>query len=830
MYLHTKTKKIFRDVMSRKARTFLVAASIMIGVFGVVTIVSINDLILRRLHNDIDSNRLPMTRTFVTVQHPDEPVDSAAMLSLLRDPNVIHGVNHVEAQAIYPMFWQKSPDDHIETDYIFAYSASFDDIYFEPLRLEQGLFPKRDQHELAVELRFANKYGLGVGDQIFVSVLGDTEPQLEAWTISGIVFHPYVVYVGDGKGESRIYANYEDAQRIANFTSYNLILTRFDDYSMANGGKNRIQRILRDETNYRPLKTFVEDPHNYFVFDAVDEVANVLNILAVVAMVVSGFLVTNVVNTIVNEQRRHIGVLKSLGATRVDTLLIYAGTAFIYGILGMIPGILCGVVVGGLLAQQVAPLALTYIDGLNGSPLAVGIGIALGLGVPIVASAIPVYMGTRITILEAMTDLGISSTWGRGPLARFVAFALMPTVLRQGLSNIIQKRIRLALTVVTLTLAAAAFMGIFALYIAMNGSVEAAADRVKFQVQIEPSGGQSPSVVSTLIAGLDNVEDVFAAAVVDVELEGITTNDILDSLPDGSNMVEAVGVDPADSPFDFEQLEGEGWGALSPEELATSYTAILSSGLAKEIDKSVGDVIMVSAGGLPPRALEVIGIYEFIDERIYVPLPMLAREIGLLDAAGVAIPNTFFVDLVDENVEENGPVTQSEEADVDAAVASLTETLAAQGIGAETITYASFLDQITSQFNTFAIIFQISSGVMAAVGAIGLLTTLSMTVFERQKEIGVMRSIGATSRIIVVQYLVEGVIIGILSWIIAVPLSIVLARQLVNALGFEGFVFSYPLWVPLLGLFGMILMTMLASIIPSLAAARRTVSDILRYQ
>ena len=813
--------------MARKGRTLLVAASIMVGVFGVVTIVSINDLILRRLHNDIDPDKLPMTRMFVTVRSPDQPADNEGMLSLVRDPNAVPGVRVIEAQAIYPMVWQKEPDGELETDYIFASSVGFEDIRLEPMQLIRGVYPRSGQYQIAVEQRFAKKHDLEVGDEIFVAALGDANREIVGWTITGIVFHPYVVYVGDGQAESRVFAHFVDAQRIANVSGYNMLLARYDDFSEARRGKERMERILRNETNYRPIKSFVEDPHNYFLFDAVDEVAKVLNILAVVSMVVSGFLVTNVINTIVNEQRRQIGVMKSLGATRLDTLLIYAGTSLVYGVIGLIPGVLLGVLVGGVMAQRVAPLALTYVDGLNGSPLAVIIGVILGLGVPMVASAVPVFMGTRITILEAMTDLGISSSWGHGPLARIIAIIPMPVVLHQGFSNIVQKRMRLALTMVTLTVAAAAFMGIFALYIVMNSKVEAAADRVKFQVQIEPSAGQSPDMVSTIIAGSANVEDVFPAAVLDLELQGLTTDDILDSLPDGTNVVEAIAVDPADNPIEFALIEGEGWEALSPDEVAMSFTVILSSALAEEIDKTVGDTIEVSAPGLPSQELTVIGIHEFIEERIYVPLPMIAQELGLIDAEGDVIPNTFFVDIVDENVPE-----ESEEAaeDVDAVVADLTQTLAAQGIGAETLTYASFLDEITAQFNTFAIIFQLSSGVMAAVGAIGLLTTLSMAVFERQKEIGVMRSVGASSWIIIQQFVVEGVIIGILAWAIAVPLSVVLARQLVNALGFEGFVFNYPVWVAFLGLIGMVILTTLASIIPSLAAARRTVSDILRYQ
>ena len=50
---------------------------------------------------------------------------------------------------------------------------------------------------------------------------------------------------------------------------------------------------------------------------------------------------------------------------------------------------------------------------------------------------------------------------------------------------------------------------------------------------------------------------------------------------------------------------------------------------------------------------------------------------------------------------------------------------------------------------------------MAAVGAIGLLSTLSMSVFERLREIGVMRSIGASSFTVAGQFLTEGMLVGI---------------------------------------------------------------------
>jgi putative ABC transport system permease protein len=119
---------------------------------------------------------------------------------------------------------------------------------------------------------------------------------------------------------------------------------------------------------------------------------------------------------------------------------------------------------------------------------------------------------------------------------------------------------------------------------------------------------------------------------------------------------------------------------------------------------------------------------------------------------------------------------------------------------------------------------------MAAVGAIGLLSTLSMSVFERQREIGVMRSIGASSFTVASQFLTEGMIVGMSAWVVAVPFAYLLAQGLMSMLdiGIEGIGFE-PIALAY-GLIGMIVITVLASLGPSLGAARRTVSAILRYQ
>lgn len=94
-----------------------------------------------------------------------------------------------------------------------------------------------------------------------------------------------------------------------------------------------------------------------------------------------------------------------------------------------------------------------------------------------------------------------------------------------------------------------------------------------------------------------------------------------------------------------------------------------------------------------------------------------------------------------------------------------------------------------------------------------------------------MRSVGASSWTIAVQFLAEGLIVGLVSWGLSAPLSYLFSRGLIGALPFGGtYELGYPVTALIVGFTGMVIIVTAASLLPSLAAARKTVSDILRYQ
>jgi putative ABC transport system permease protein len=819
--IKTRGRKIIRDVLSRKGRTILVALSIMIGVFGAVTLISVNDLLIKQIRADINPKEIAMTRLFVTVPEAGTQVDNQAYLATLRS---LPGVTEVEGQVLAPIFWKKAGDEQYKEGDILAYTEPFGQIKLEPMRLVEGDWPQTGQHQIAIEKRMADDQSLAVGDTISFRPLGSGAEPSE-WTITGIAFQPYWVgSEGQNTPEKFVFANYDDAQQIAGFSGLSAFYLRYIDTATSEAQAENLKQVVAEKTHYIPLTVWLDNPDDYFLIGEVKQVTNVLNMLAIVALVVSGFLVTNVINTIVVEQKRQIGVMKSIGATRRDSFMIYAGIALAYGVLGTIPGVLLGVFAGSRMAEAVAPLAATLIEGFHVSTLGVIIGVVMGLLVPLLAAVIPVFNGTRVTIMDAMTDLGIAGNWGTGRTARFIKGLPLPITARQALSNVVQKKGRLLLTGITLTLAAAAFMGVFAVFSVITSEMNKLYETFNYDLMIIPTEAHDFNQVKDMVVSTEGVSEVTPGVGFVVKILDLSGTPI-EIGATGSEELQAFGYDVASDTFKLTYDAGNGW-----QDDPNREGVLLTTKAAEALDKTVGDRIVISAGGRTAE-YEVIGLISYPFEFALMKWQDLARLAGFVTSDNGTpddftddppLPNVFFVKMQQSNLKATA---------VDGYVDSISSRLVSDGIMAQYINQAAQKEKDAENMLVFSLIFQMTSVVMAAVGAIGLLTTLSMAVFERQKEIGVMRSIGAGSLTIVSQFEVEGILIGLLSWLVAIPLSYLLAQALIGALGFGEFIqFHYPIWVIFLGLGGMVVIAFIASLWPSVAAARRTVSDILRYQ
>ena len=140
---------------------------------------------------------------------------------------------------------------------------------------------------------------------------------------------------------------------------------------------------------------------------------------------------------------------------------------------------------------------------------------------------------------------------------------------------------------------------------------------------------------------------------------------------------------------------------------------------------------------------------------------------------------------------------------------------------------------IVGQFGGIFTLLAVMALVIGAVGSIALSGVLSLNVLERRRELGVMRAIGASSGAISRLCIGEGLILGLLSWLIALPLSLpagsLLTRAMGNAFGIE-FVYHYTPTGALYWLGIITVLSVAASWLPARGATRISVRESLAYQ
>lgn len=954
--------------MARKGRTLLVSTAIFIGVAGVIALFSMSDILIGQLQEDIREDELAMIEINVAPDTEGVELNNELYLQQVRS---VETVTVAQASAAETVYFSTDADAttfaELEEATFLGYLTPPDEVEIEPFRLTEGEWATDPDTQVMVETRTADDYGLSLGDEVYFRVLSVEEGQparTEARTIVGIVFHPYAQTPNQSFYGFLEQTNYFAGRQLDSIGRFELRVASYPNaeneaaVDAFEATVDELETIL-EAAPYTVTFTDTEDPANNDLVTGAQTFASLFQTLAIIALVVSGFLVVNVITAIVTEQRNQIGVMKALGATRQDNFFIYTGIAFMYGVFGVVPGVLVGIPGGYAAANALAPELNTLLDGFTVSPGGVLIGVVVGMAVPVFFAIIPVFNATRVTILDAMTDIGIDTNYGTGPLARGLALLPMPVTVRQGFANIVVKKFRSLFTVITLTVAVGSFMGIYSVFDSIRDGIGSYLDSFNTEIGIAPTAAQDTATFTNLLRqeyGAETAEDGFIERIEPgffLQIDFITEEGEKYEPSFGAGgppAIFAYGIDVfSDDPaFSFTLDEGEYWTEANAE-TGIVLTGALQRGLGVEI----GDPVTVAVPG-NQRELTVIGVSEFPIDQAYVNWEVLADmrgqryvppeervqgvveneysspvmidgvdgalggatpalgintqfgeileftegelfslqanefviSVSLAESSGLnvgdtvevastetdntatytvagifEIPNAFTANLEAANIPPalalfyirdlatlNGielpegslypqiyflltDLSDPTASDIQDNIDVMQEDFLDRGISTFTLNFVEFQEQFTQGLLQIQIILSAVALLIAIVGALGLLTTLSMSVYERQKEIGVMRSIGARSSTIAFQFLTEGIVVGVLAWLIGLPLSVAIQALLFEITGFgDTFELAFPVQGALIALVGTLIITTIASIGPSLSAANRTVSDILRYQ
>jgi putative ABC transport system permease protein len=248
---------------------------------------------------------------------------------------------------------------------------------------------------------------------------------------------------------------------------------------------------------------------------------------------------------------------------------------------------------------------------------------------------------------------------------------------------------------------------------------------------------------------------------------------------------------------------------------------LVNNRLVAEERIRVGDTITLRIAGEESRWV-VVGSYlslNVLQDVCYVPHEALARE---TDTRGEGT----IVQVLSE-----GQGLESQRRVVD----DLITTYEAENLEvAGSYTTTGQWQESQSAFSVLIYLLLAMAILVAVVGSIGLASAMSINVVERTREIGVMRAVGATARAIVTAFVVEGIFVGCLSWLLAVPLSFPGAYALSTVVG-QAIVqipldFAYSVGGAFFWLLIVVILSALASLWPTLRAIRVSVRQSLAYE
>ena len=583
------------------------------------------------------------------------------------------------------------------------------------------------------------------------------------------------------------------------------------DPTVSRSAASRIAADVRDtdlaKAGVSTYRTTVPEPGSHFLGDIFKALTLLLLAIGIMALALSGFLVVTTVQAIMSQQVRQVGIMKSVGARRMQLAWMYLVMVVIYGVIAVALGMLAGRWAGYALIEYAAGVLNFKVTDYTPPLWVLGVTALVGVLVPVLAAAFPVHRGTTLPVAQALNASGVSANFGHGLVDRALGLVRgLPRPVALSLRNTFLRKGRLALTLITLILASAVVMAVWSSRASMLQTVEDMGSWWNYDAQAYMARMQPRAELEREAAKLEGVTSV------ETWLESQTSL----ARPDGSENQELslLGV-PIDTRFIKPEIVAGRWLQPGDENALVVNTDVLKD----EPYLSVGDTVLLKTRGVEEE-WEIVGV---ATGQLMGPVAFVPRD--ALDAAISAngAVSRLLVQTSDHSPDAQARIAKDLERRLDDASLSIS--------GSQT--QSAQKETIANQLGILVTFLVIMASLLAAVGVIGLTGTMTINVLESTREIGVMRSIGASHASIYQIFITEGLVIAVMAWAVGAVLSYPLSVWLVEALGTS---MSLPLsysfsWVGVGGwLLLVALIAGLASLLPSWRASQVSIRDAIAYE
>jgi putative ABC transport system permease protein len=597
------------------------------------------------------------------------------------------------------------------------------------------------------------------------------------------------------------------------------------------------------------------------VGDALDSVLTpALLAFGGVALLVGAFIIFNTFSITVAQRQREFALMRTLGASRRQVLTTVFTEAFLIGVGASVAGLFAGLGVAKGINQLFKAIGADIpVGGIELAPRTIIVALAVGILVTLVSALIPALRATRVPPVAALQE---GATLPPSRLTKFtLLFGALFALTGIGLlvagfvtdGTVTQKLLLMAVGGVLVFFAVATVARYIVRPVAkLLGAPLSRADRSSGRLARENSMRNPARTASTAAALMIGIAVVVFVAVFTAGFKSSFVDAIDESAkgdlivrtqngaatPISGNAVEAIrrvpwvgavsgvatqqvrvegkngtliGVEPGDLQklWDFTWLEG---GSNKLLDQLDGDKTVVEEQFALNRTLQVGDSFTVTTRGGEEATFEVIGIYR--DPNVFSGATVSYAAWDELFPTRDA-----FYALV-----KGVPGTST--AQLQKAVKSAMEEYP----GALVETKQEFVDSISKQLNQFLYMLYALLAVSVIISLFGIVNTLILTVYERTREIGMLRAIGSTRSQIRRMIRYESVITAIMGGVLGIVVGVAFAYIVTTQLGAQGISFTLPAVQLLICLAVAIVVGILAAVLPARRAAKTDILAAIHYE
>ncbi len=790
--------KVLSDLWDNKLRTLLVVASIAVGVFSVGTIV--NAYVI--LSQDIGITFAARNPTNIDIT--TDPFHEDFIRSIEKVPGVINaeGRQIIEVRA--------SQNGGAWQGLRLISMKDFANVEINLLSAIEGK-ESPGRREIVISHDFLNSTGFEVGDLIEIEM---PDGSTNVLPLVGLV-SDQVSNGSDFMGGASAYVTLDTLEWLGGADYFNRLYVRVSGDATNEDHIQRIAIDIEDKTernNLQIYRTTLQESDQHPLGSIVLALLGVLGALGALILVLSSSLIVNTLNGLLTQHLRQIGVMKLVGARSVQILGMYLILILAYGAIALALALPLSGMTGYAFAGFITRFINADILSFRVIPLSIILQVLIALLIPLIAGFIPVNSGSKINVRRAISNdrprsQGANANW-LNRLSEWIKWLSRPVLL--SFRNTFRRTSRLVLTIFTLTIAGAIFIGVFNVRSSMDHFMDQLGQHFKADITL---GFSKPYPISRIEQAVLPMPGV-------VDMEGWAAANIDVLAPDDS-VIEKINImaPPADTQLVDPDMVAGRW--YNPGE----RKALVVSDSIYDFypDLLPGDAIRVETPDEQEEDWTIVGVFRFsgmIDDTLaYADYDFIANELN--------IPNqalTYRVVTSEHNIEKQEQISK----DLDDYLRDRNFMVNEVEAGAVT------RSQVAKGINILIIFLLLMALLTAFVGSIGLTGTMGMNVLERTREIGVMRAIGAVDGEIIKSVVIEGGFIGLITWFFAVfasfPISHFLLRIVSEAMLGSPMPLTFTYQGFLIWLVAVLVLSVVASILPARNAASLTIREVLAYE